>query len=96
MSFPEREWEDIKKTLNKKGTLGTTRCCRELDKYKVGSIYETPWGDLIKVTKITKYSSVEDIPSWKNFDKGMKISARKREKYGNRQWEHIIFNKIKK
>lgn len=95
MPFPKREWKDIKKQLSEKGSNSSTRCCKELDKYKVGDIYLTPWGDLIKITKVTRYLKLEDIPTWKFFDKGMKVSARMGEKYGNGKWDHVLFEKIK-
>ncbi|MFH1559292.1 MAG: hypothetical protein ABIC19_02090 [Patescibacteria group bacterium] len=42
-----------------------------------------------------QYTKLEDIPTWKYFDKGMKISARKGEKYGNNKWDHVFFKKVK-
>jgi len=96
ITFPKREWKDIKEILKEKGTCSTTRCCKELNKYKVGEIYKTPWGDLVKIVKVKKYNQLEKIPTWKQFDKGMKISARKGEKYGDSKWDHIIFRKFRK
>jgi hypothetical protein len=85
ITFPKQEWPDIKEILEEKGFCSNTRCCRELNKYKVGAIYQAPWGDLVKIIKVTRYNQLEKIPNWKQFDKGMKISARKGEKYGNSQ-----------
>lgn len=95
MSFPEREWEMLKHNLNTEGVCSSVRCCEELNKYKAGDILETPWGDLITIIKVTRYTKLEDIPTWKYFDKGMKISARHGAKYGDSKWDHVIFKKQK-
>lgn len=96
MPFPKREWELLKHDLITKGRSSSTRCCKELNKYKVNAIYNTPWGDLIKIIQVTRYIKPEDILTWKYFDKGMKISARIGAKYGNSQWDYVIFKKTKK
>lgn len=83
----------LKNDLETKGFSSSTRCCKELDKYKVGKIFKTPWGDLVKITKVTRYTKLEEIPTWKYFDKGMKISARQGEKYGGGKWDHVFFEK---
>ena len=95
MSFPEREWVDIKKQLKKIGACSTVRSCYQLDKYKKGEVYATPWGDEIKITKVVRYLKAEDIPTWNLMDKGMKISVRKGEQYGGSQWDYVEFEKIK-
>jgi len=94
MPFPECEWKILKHILNTKGFSSSTRCCKELNKYKIDTIFKTPWGDLITITKVTRYYKLEDIPTWKYFDKRMKISARYGEKYGNNKWDHVLFKKI--
>jgi hypothetical protein len=93
MSFPKREWNNAAREL-KNGCCSTTRSCNELGKYKVGNIYETPWGDLVKIIKVTRFSKAEDIPTWNQMDKGMKISVKKGIKYGNSQWDYVTFAKI--
>lgn len=94
ISFPRREWKDIKKILAEQGQGSTVRCCYELGKYKAGRIFETPWKDLIKITKVTRYHRAEDIPTWPQMDKGMKISVRMGERYGGGKWDHVYFKKI--
>lgn len=96
MTFPKREWKEAEKILEEKGFCSSTRCCRELNKYKVGSIYKTPWGDLVKIIRVKRYNQLEKIPTWGQFDRGMKISARKGEKYGGGKWDHVIFKKEKR
>jgi hypothetical protein len=95
MPFPEREWENIEKQL-KKGSCSSVRCCYQLGKYKAGDIYFAPWGDILEIEKVTRYSKAENIPTWSKMDKGMKISIRKGEQYGDSQWDHVIFKKIEK
>jgi membrane protein len=95
MPFPKREWEMLKNNLNTQKYASTIRCCKELNKYKENAIFETPWGDLVTITKINRYSKAEDIPTWSLMDKGMKISIRKSAQYGNSLWDHVIFKKIK-
>jgi hypothetical protein len=93
MPFPEKEWKDIAKQL-RKGSCSSVRCCYQLGKYKTGDIYLTPWGDKIKIEEVTRYSKAEDIPTWNLMDKGMKISVKKGEQYGNSQWDYVKFKKI--
>jgi hypothetical protein len=95
MPFPKREWKDIEKQLNQ-GSCSSVRCCHQLGQYKIGDIFSTPWGDTIKITKVTRYSKAEDIPTWKLMDKGVKISVSKGEQYGNSKWDHVVFEKSEK
>jgi len=93
ISFPEREHKDIKKVLRTKGYSSTVRSCYELNKYKANQLYRTPWDEIIKITKVTRYRKAEDIPTWNKMDKGMKISCRMAERYGNSQWDFIEFKR---
>jgi len=95
ITFPRREWKYVENILEEKGIYSSTRCCKELGKYKVREVYKTPWGDLVKIVRVKRYTKLEDIPTWKRFDKGMKISARKGEQYGNSKWDHILFKRLK-
>jgi guanylate kinase len=94
--FPKKEWPNIARQLNESATCSTVRCCQQLDKYKVGEIYATPWGDTIKITKITRYSKATAIPTWKLMTKTMQRSVKQGELYGNNQWDHILFKKFLK
>jgi len=94
MSFPKREWKDIKKILAETGKCSTVRTCFELDKYRSGQIWETPWKDKVKIIKVNRYHRAEDIPTWTLMDKGMKISVRLGGRYGGSKWDHVIFKKI--
>lgn len=94
MSFPKREWTNIAKQLKTNGVFSSIRSCRELGKYKKGDVYLTPWGDKIRIVNVTRYTKAEDIPTWKILDKGMKISVRMAERYGNSLWDRVVFKKI--
>jgi hypothetical protein len=93
MTFPEREWKDIAKQLEKFGSCSSVRSCFELNKYKANQSYLTPWGDVIKIKKVTRYKKAEDIPTWKKMDKGMKISVRVGGRYGDNKWDYVEFEK---
>ncbi len=94
MSFPKREWENVARRL-RRNSCSSVRCCNQLGKYKVDGIYSTPWGDVIKIEEVTRYTKAEDIPTWHLMDKGMKVSVRKGGQYGNSQWDYVKFKKIK-
>lgn len=94
MSFPQREWKNISDKLDKTGSCSSVRSCLELDKYKKGETYKTPWGDTIKITKVTRYKKAEDIPTWNLMDEKMKNSVRKGEVYGSSKWDYVVFKKI--
>lgn len=95
MTFPEKEWSDIARRLKDKGQCSTIRCCNEFGKYEVGQIYSTPWGDVVEIIRVDKYSKAEDIPTWPLMDKAMKISVRKGEKFGDSKWDYVVFSKVK-
>lgn len=95
ISFPRREWNYIKRELRKRGFSTTVRCCKEPGKYKKGDICKTPWGDLIQIIGVKRYSKAESIPTWKKMDKKMKISVKIGEIYGNSKGDYIRY-KLKK
>jgi len=92
--FPKREWNNIRQKLRQKVICSTIRSCNELNKYKLNRIYKTPWNDLIKIIKVQRYSNCKNIPTWNKLDKGMKISVRFAERYGNSKWDFIIFKLV--
>jgi hypothetical protein len=96
ITFPEREWKEIAKSLKERGICSSIRCCQELGRYKVGEVYATPWGDLIKITSVRRYTKLEDIPTRSYFDKEMMISLKKGEEYGIDQWDYLTFERIGK
>ncbi|MFZ5955096.1 MAG: hypothetical protein ACOYT4_01620 [Nanoarchaeota archaeon] len=94
MSFPEKEWQDIKAQLRELDHCSTIRSCYELNKYKRGQIFQTPWGDKIRIIKVERYTNPKNIPTWSKLTKGMKISVRMGERYGFFNWDFVMFKKI--
>jgi len=95
ISFPKREWTQIKKVLHQTGKSSTVRCCLELGKYKKGQRFMTPWKDLIEIVSVKRYTKAESLPYWSQLDKGMKISVRFGERYGNSKWDHVVYKLLK-
>lgn len=58
ISFPRHEYETIQTYLNELGYCYTTRVYKEVGKYKVGEIYIAPWGDLLKIDEVKKFSKL--------------------------------------
>ena len=56
ITFPKKEWGDIKNRLNKNKIVCTIRVDNEYEKYKVGNILKTEWGDDIKILSVKKVS----------------------------------------
>ncbi len=93
ISFPKSEHDRIKQRLGNNYMCSTVRCCKELNKYKLGHIYETSWKDLVKIIKIRKFTNISDIPTIEYMDDKMKESIKMGEKHGNSLWEYIQFKK---
>jgi hypothetical protein len=93
ISFPKREWQNIKKNLATTGQSSTVRSCFEYGKYKLRGIYQTPWGNLIKIIKIQRFTRAEDIPTWTKMSKGMKISVKAGGRYGKNKFDWLTFSK---
>ena len=62
ISFPAEEQDIVRKTLEAKGRVLTTRCSRECGKYQLGESYITPWGTKVVVAAVGIYSNIEDHP----------------------------------
>jgi len=62
ISFPEHEYESIQNYLNELGYCYTTRVYNEVGKYKIGELYNAPWGDILKIDEVKKYKKVSDRP----------------------------------
>jgi hypothetical protein len=56
ITFPKKEWSDIKKRLNENKIVYTIRVGNEYGKYKVENILKTEWGDNIKILLVKKVS----------------------------------------
>lgn len=62
ISFPKKEWPEIKERLKENGKIVTTRVSDELKKYKPGDICITSWGQVLKVTKVKSYKDISKHP----------------------------------
>lgn len=68
ISFPKNEYVDYIKRLNCNKVIYTTRVSSEADKYKMGSIYESDFGDL-KVIFLKHYSKLSSHPFYNELNK---------------------------
>ena len=94
ITFPKREWSTIKRKLNSGHTNLTVRTCYEYGKYKLHGIYQTPWGDLIKIIEIKRFTRAEDLPHWSKMSTGDKISVKYGGRVGKNKFEWLAFRKI--
>ena len=58
IDFPEEEID----TLKKQNKIITTRVSAEYNKYHVGDLIRTPWGDVFRVVDIKKFKDVKNHP----------------------------------
>ena len=58
IDFPEEEINILKK----QNKIITTRVSAEYNKYNVGDLVRTPWGDIFKVLNIKKFRDIENHP----------------------------------
>lgn len=61
ISFLKNEYDDYIKRLNDKKVIYTTKVSSEVDKYKMGGIYKSDFGDL-KVVFLKHYSKLSNHP----------------------------------
>jgi hypothetical protein len=92
--FPKEEWKDIKEWLNDNGESSTVRCGDELGKYKKGQIYVSDQDDkyFVTVTDVKRYKKAEDIPTWDEMTKPMKLSIKSAGKDG--KWDYITYERV--
>lgn len=62
MTFPEDEYLSVRNRLNEGKLCYTTRVYKELDKYKEGLEYNTPWNQPIVVNQIQRFNKIADHP----------------------------------
>ena len=65
MTFPKNEYSSIIARLNHGRICYTTRVFKELDKYKSGVKYNTPWNQTIIVLQIQRFNIIADHPFYK-------------------------------
>lgn len=62
ITFPEDEWDNIKKNIEKNKIFYTTRVSIEKNKYIKNKIYLTQWGSLLTVVDVINYKKVNEHP----------------------------------
>lgn len=54
ITFPKREWEDVKRRLEQRKIVSTIRVSDEYGKYHVGDVVNTEWGTRVKILTVKK------------------------------------------
>ena len=93
ISFPEHEYENIQNYLDELGYCYTTRVYKEVGKYKVGELYNAPWGDVLKIDEIKKYRKVSDRPFYDKMTDNEKEEIRKYSEDMGLPYEFIKFSR---
>jgi hypothetical protein len=93
MSFPEHEYGAIQNYLDERGFCYTTRVYKEVDKYKVGELYNAPWGDVLRIDEVKKYWKVSDRPFYEEMADDEKEEIRKYSEDMGLPYEWIKFSK---
>ena len=93
ISFPEYEHEAIQNYLDKLGYCYTTRVYKEVGKYKVGELYNAPWGDVLKIDEVKKYWKVSDRPFYDEMNENERGEIRKYSEDMGLPYEFIKFSK---
>lgn len=62
ITFPEEEIPQIRKQLDEYRQVITTRVLKEYDKYIEGQRLRSPWGEMLFVAKIERYTNLNDHP----------------------------------
>ena len=87
-------WEQIQNYLNKLGYCYTTRVYKEIGKYKVGQLYISPWGDVLKIDEVKTYWKVSDRPFYDEMNDDEKIEICKYSEDIGLPYEFIKFSKV--
>jgi len=69
ISFPRKEWGEIKQRLADDNKIITTRVSDEFDKYKSKDVCVTEWGQLLRVKKVKSYDKISKHPFIKELNK---------------------------
>ena len=93
ISFPEHEYDSVKKWLDKQGFCYTTRVFKEVGKYKVGKSYIAPWGDILRIDDVQTYFKVIDRPFYDEMSENEKNEIRKYSEDMGLPYEFIRFSK---
>ena len=93
ISFPEHEYESIQDYLDKLGYCYTTRVYKEAGKYKVGELYSSPWGDVLRIDEVQTYWQVSDRPFQDEMSDDEKSEIRRYSEDMGLPYEFIRFSR---
>ena len=93
ISFPEHEYESIQNYLNGLGYSYTTRVYKEVGIYKVGQLYEAPWGEILKIDEVQTFRKVSDRPFYDEMSNKEKNEIRRYSEDMGLPYEFIRFSK---
>jgi len=93
ISFPEHEHEAIRNYLDELGYCYTTRVYKEAGKYKVGELYNAPWGDVLKIDEVKKYWKVSERPFYDEMNENEREEIRKYSEDMGLPYEFIKFSR---
>ncbi|MCL2203991.1 MAG: hypothetical protein FWB88_08630 [Defluviitaleaceae bacterium] len=93
ISFPKHEHKTIQNYLTEIGYCYTTRLYKETGKYKVGKLYISPWGDVLKIDEVQKYWKVSDRPFYDEMSDSEKEEIHKYSEEIGLPYEWIKFSK---
>ncbi len=93
ISFPEHEYESIQNYLNGLGYCYTTRVYKEVGIYKVGQLYEAPWGEILKIDEVQTFRKVSDRPFYDEMSNEEKNEIRRYSEDMGLPYEFIRFSK---
>jgi len=93
ISFPEAEHKAIQEHINSGKENSTTRVEYEFGKYKLNSVYKTPWEDSIIITKVQKLYKIQEHPHYDYLTEEQRNEIFEYSEKINKPYEFIIFKK---
>jgi len=93
ISFPEAEYKAIQERINNGKENSTTRVAYEFGKYKLNSIYKTPWEDYIIITKVQELYKIQEHPHYDYLTEGQRNEIFEYSEKLNKPYEFIKFKK---
>jgi len=93
ISFPEAEYKTIQERINSGKENSTTRVAYEFGKYKLNSVYKTPWEDYIIIIKVQKLFKIQEHPHYDYLTEEQRNEIFEYSEKLNKPYEFIIFKK---
>lgn len=86
INFSTHEISSLKERISNDKPIYTTRMDKELGKYKVGKLYDSPFGEL-SVIKIDKYTSLDEHPFLDE------LTSKEKKRIGSNEYELVKLKK---